>query len=86
MDSKWEREAALQVRGMAVDQGRRGGGIGAALLGEIERLASERGIKLLWANCRTPAAGFYSKAGWIKVSEEFEIPTAGPHFKMVRRL
>ena len=41
---------------------------------------------MLWANCRTPAAVFYSKAGWIKVSDEFEIPTAGPHFKMVRRL
>jgi GNAT superfamily N-acetyltransferase len=86
IDSKWEREPAIQVRGMAVDQACRGRGIGEVLLGEIERLASARGVKLLWANCRTPAAGFYSKAGWTKVSEEFEIPTAGPHFKMVRRL
>ncbi len=84
--SQWEGEAAIQVRGMGVDPAYRGRGVGQTLLREIEKLARERGVKMLWANCRTPAAVFYSKAGWIKVSDEFEIPTAGPHFKMVRRL
>jgi len=84
--SEWEEEPALQVRGMAVDPEYRGRGIGQALLIEIERLARERGVKTLWANCRTAAVGFYSRSGWSKVSDEFEIPTAGPHFKMVRRL
>jgi len=29
---------------------------------------------------------FYRKHGWEIVSAVFDIPTAGPHFKMVRKL
>jgi len=43
-------------------------------------------VPLLWANVRKPAVEFYRKHGWIIVSDEFEIPTAGPHFKMLRQL
>jgi len=42
--------------------------------------------RLLWCNARVPAVGFYESLGWRVVSERFEIPTAGPHVKMVRRL
>jgi GNAT superfamily N-acetyltransferase len=86
MASQWEDEEAMQVRGMAVEPEYRGRRIGEALLVEIEQLAAQRRIGILWANCRTPAMGFYLKAGWSRASEEFEIPTAGPHFKMIRRL
>jgi hypothetical protein len=43
---------------------------------------------LLWCNARRtiPAAGFYQKQGWTIVSDIFEIPTAGPHVKMSKRL
>jgi hypothetical protein len=30
------------------------------------------------------AIGFYQKLGWKIESEEFEIPTAGPHFKIAK--
>jgi len=86
LESRFEDRPALQIRGVAVDPGHRGRGIGRMLLVTIERLALEREVKLLWANCRTPAVEFYAKAGWSKVSDEFVIPTAGPHFKMIRRL
>ncbi len=56
------------------------------MLAEIDRIAAEKGVRILWANARKPAAEFYRKYGWEIVSEEFEIPTAGPHFRMVRRL
>jgi GNAT superfamily N-acetyltransferase len=84
--NQWEGEIACQLRGMAVAQGYQRRGLGARLLGEIERVAAENGVGIIWANARTPAAGFYQKHGWEIVSEMFEIPTAGPHFKMVRRL
>lgn len=34
----------------------------------------------IWCNARTVAVGFYSRSGFEVISEEFEIPEAGPHF------
>jgi GNAT superfamily N-acetyltransferase len=84
--NQWEGKAACQLRGMAVDPAYKKCGLGHRLLAEIERVAAENGVDLIWANARTPAAEFYRRNGWEIVSEMFEIPTAGPHFKMVRRL
>jgi GNAT superfamily N-acetyltransferase len=84
--NEWEGRAACQVRGMAVDPEYQGRGVGGKLLAEIERVAMEKGVDVIWANARTPAAEFYRRNGWEIVSEVFEIPTAGPHFKMVRKL
>jgi ribosomal protein S18 acetylase RimI-like enzyme len=71
---------------MAVDSDYQHKGIGRELMVEFEQIARQKWVKLLWANCRTPAVGFYEKLGWTVVSEVFEIPTAGPHVKMIRRL
>ncbi len=84
--NQWEGRSACQLRGMAVDPGYQKCGLGGRLLAEIERVAVESGVGLIWANARTPAAEFYRKNGWEIVSEMFEIPTAGPHFTMVRKL
>jgi GNAT superfamily N-acetyltransferase len=61
-------------------------GIGRSLLEECDRVAKDKEIMLLWANGREPAVEFYKRMGWAVVFERFEIPTAGPHFKMIRRL
>lgn len=79
-------EPACQLRGMAVDPAHQRSGIGRTLLRAIELVAKSRGKKLIWANARTPAVPFYVKHGWKVVSEEFDIPTAGLHFKITRRL
>jgi len=84
--NQWEGRPACQLRGMAVDPAYQRRGVGARLLAEIETVARENGVTLIWANARTPAAEFYRRNGWEIVSEMFEIPTAGPHFRMVRRL
>ena len=84
--NEWEGERACQLRGMAIDPARQRGGIGARLLAEVHGIAREKKVKLVWANARKPAAEFYKRHGWEIVSEEFEIPTAGPHFKMIYRL
>ena len=84
--SEFEGKPAFQLRGMAVALGQQRRGIGQMLLSESERICRDSGKHFLWANCRTPAVPFYDKHGWKKVSEEFEITSAGPHFRMVREI
>jgi len=84
--NEWAGNPACQLRGMAVDPDHQHHGLGRELLLNIEIIAREKSADVVWANCRTPAVPFYRKNGWEIVSEEFEIPTAGPHFRMIRRL
>lgn len=75
-----------RLRGMATDAGVRGAGFGAALLaGCVERSAASGGTEL-WCNARMPAVGFYRRAGFEVVSEEFDVPGIGRHVAMVRTL
>ena len=80
-------EPAWQLRGMAIDDGLRGQGIGRLLLSRIEQLVLDEGhSSTLWCNARTPAVGFYLALGWKKVGEEFHVETAGPHYRMFKKL
>ena len=82
----WQDCRACQLRGMAVATAWQGRGVGSRLLDQVHRAAREAGVALLWANARKPATAFYKNHGWEIASDEFEIPTAGPHFKMIRKL
>jgi GNAT superfamily N-acetyltransferase len=85
----WEGEPAWQLRGMATMPQFRGRGIGRELMALIESdlLAGGPDVpRLLWCNARVPALGFYRGRGWHVISEQFDIPTAGPHFRMLKRL
>jgi GNAT superfamily N-acetyltransferase len=85
--NQWNREPAWQLRGMAVDPSYQRSGVGELLMQAAEAQVREVPVpRLLWCNARVPAIGFYRKMGWEVVSEQFEIPTAGPHVKMIRRL
>ena len=88
MLNQWEGEPAWQVRGMATDDRFRSRGLGAALLGmaEAELIRERPAVRLLWCNARVPAVRFYEKLGWSVRCEPFDIPTAGPHVKMTKRL
>lgn len=81
---------AWQLRGMATDPSLQGNGLGGALLQfaeeQIAIVPELADVRLLWCNARSPAVGFYKKNGWQVDSDEFEILTAGPHFKMVKNL
>ena len=78
---------AWQLRGMAVDGTRQRGGVGAALLAAVDRIvaASTRSHEL-WCNARKIAIGFYERHGWRVVGDEFDIPLAGPHRVMTKKL
>ena len=84
---EWEGRPAYQLRGMATAAHARGRGIGRRVLEWIERdlLAGDDAVQL-WCNARVPAVEFYRTMGWQVASDVFDIPTAGPHVKMTRRL
>ena len=82
-----EGRPAYRLRGMAVDPAFHRRGIGRLLLQLLESRVLESGYTtLLWCNARTPAVPFYKSMGWKVVSEEFDIPTAGPHFVMIKEM
>jgi GNAT superfamily N-acetyltransferase len=78
--------SAYQVRGMATVEEVRGQGVGSALLVACIAAAKAAGVPWIWCNARTPAAGFYSHHGFKVQGEVFDIPTAGPHYRMRRAL
>lgn len=87
MLSTWEGKTAWRLRGMAVEEGWRSKGVGSALLRAIDASITTDAtlpVPQLWCNARTPAVAFYKRNGWVVASEEFDIETAGPHFRMTR--
>jgi GNAT superfamily N-acetyltransferase len=85
--SEWQGEPAWRLRGMATLSGFQKHGVGRAVLSFAEEMiGAESAVRLLWCDARTPAVAFYERQGWRVVSEEFFIPTAGPHFKMIKGL
>ena len=87
MLNSYKNEPAWQLRGMATETGFQGKGFGGKLLACAEAKIVE-GSKLsrFWCNARVPAVPFYQKHGWKVDSEEFDIPTAGPHRKMIKKI
>jgi GNAT superfamily N-acetyltransferase len=85
--SQWDLEPAWQLRGMAVAQRLLSRGVGTAMLLFLEAdLLDATPVRLLWCNARVPAAAFYQKQGWEIRSTPFDIPTAGPHVRMTKRI
>lgn len=86
MAAEWEGEPAWQLRGMATAAEAHGRGVGRLLFLHALSEARQRNPAWpMWCNARTSAVGFYQRVGWEVVSDEFEIPSAGPHVKMTYR-
>jgi|SRR5581483_982717 len=80
-------EPAWQLRGMAVAGEFQKSGVGKRLLEFAEDFVLAEGFSnLLWCNARVPASRFYQLRGWQIISQPFDIPTAGPHVKMMKRI
>jgi predicted GNAT family N-acyltransferase len=70
---------------MAADPAVRGRGHGAAVLAELHRQAVLRGVTAVELHAQVTARGFYERAGYTAVGEEYE--EAGiAHVTMRRRL
>lgn len=79
-------EKQYRLRGMAVAENQQGKGLGEAVFREGERLLKKKQVTYLWFNARTPAVDFYLKQNCQVLGEEFDIPTAGPHFFMFKNI
>jgi GNAT superfamily N-acetyltransferase len=73
---------AWRLRSMATEDGRRGGGIGAAALAAAVDHVRSQGGGLLWCNARTPAVSFYERAGFRTRGEPWVDAAIGPHIAM----
>ncbi len=72
-----------RVRGMATEPGRRGTGVGAAVLGALLAHARGHGGGAVWLNARTPARAFYERHGFTVQGEVWDEPDIGPHVRMI---
>jgi GNAT superfamily N-acetyltransferase len=71
-----------RIRGMATHPEYRAKGYGSQLLKALLERANT--FSLLWCNARSPAVEFYLRHGFTKESEEFLLPTIGPHYLLKR--
>jgi thiamine transport system ATP-binding protein len=74
-----------QLRGMAVDDGRRGGGIGGVLLAAGVQRSFDDGAAAVWANARDTALPFYERHGFTVVGDGFVDPVTGLPHHQIRR-
>jgi predicted GNAT family N-acyltransferase len=69
---------------LAADRAVRGRGHGAAVLGELHRQAVLRGVTEIALHAQLTARGFYERAGYTAVGEEY-LEAGIVHVTMVRR-
>ncbi|SOC50676.1 Predicted N-acyltransferase, GNAT family [Blastococcus aggregatus] len=70
---------------MAADPGVRGRGFGAAVLAELHEQARLRGVAAIELHAQLPARGFYERAGYTAVGEEY-LEAGIAHVTMRREL
>jgi predicted GNAT family N-acyltransferase len=67
-----ERAGTALIGRMAADESVRGRGHGAAVLAELHRQAALRGFRQVELHAQITARGFYERAGYTAVGEEYE--------------
>jgi predicted GNAT family N-acyltransferase len=70
---------------MAVAQGRRGQGLGAAILREAERAAREVGASRMALHAQLPARSVYAREGYMELGRRF-VEEGIEHVAMEKRL
>ncbi len=76
-------ETDARLRGMAVRPDLQQLGIGRELIASAIGRLAERGTERIWCNARTTAAGYYATLGFRQIGDEFDMPSIGPHRRMV---
>ena len=68
-----EVDTAEHVRWLYVLPGRQGGGVGSALLGQLERVGWEAGLRSIRLHAAPGAAGFYRRNGYREATPDEEV-------------
>ena len=75
-----------QLRGMATVEKYRGKGLGNQLLNFGMVYLRGQKVDYLWCNARKTALTFYLNSGFEIISEQFDVPGIGAHYKMYVKL
>jgi ribosomal protein S18 acetylase RimI-like enzyme len=73
---------AWRLRGVAVEHGQRGRGLGGMLVDRCLDHVATRGARLVWCHVRIGAFGFFEHRGFRRFGEPFDLPGVGPHYVM----
>jgi predicted GNAT family N-acyltransferase len=74
-----------QIGRMATARSHRAGGVGAAVLEALERMAALRGLREIVVHSQLPAEPFYRKRGYVTEGEQF-LEEGVPHVLMRKML
>jgi len=77
---------AWRIRGIAVDHGHRGHGLGYLMLYRLVEHAASRGGRVVWANATAVSFGFFEHHGFVRRGDPFELPEIGPHYVVYAEL
>lgn len=77
---------AWQVRGMAVEHGLRGYGLGGLLLERCVEHAAVHGARFVWCNAQSGSHGFFGRHGFRVDGDPLELPDIEPHHRMLIEL
>ena len=75
-----------RLRGMATHPNYRRKSAATKLMEKSFVLLKEKKCDILWCNARLIAVEFYKSLGFKIVSEIFDIPSIGPHYKMYKSI
>ena len=82
-----DQSATCRLRGMAVAPALQRQGLGSHLLSTtLTRMALHRPGQQVWAAARVGVTDFYVGHGFEPVGPPFEMPSVGPHQRMIRAL
>jgi len=77
---------AYQLRGMATLESHRGKGFGNQLINFAIVYMRGQKVNYVWCNARKKAVLFYKNLGFEIISDEFEVPTIGPHYVLYLKI
>lgn len=76
-----------RIRGMAVTEAARGQGAGRRILEALIAHAGNHDLPgEVWCNGRGNVEGFYTRVGFERLGDLFDVPPIGPHVLMIRQL
>jgi predicted GNAT family N-acyltransferase len=78
-------EVTLHLKPMAVSEAERNARVGAKLLGHAETWGTQAGFRVMIADARVGAEGFYLKFGYAQEGAPFQKHTI-PHVRVIKRL